>query len=61
MVSTAVSIAQLQSEIDKCVVRCSNCHRRRTARQLAWIKSQRIARISMAQEAAAVREQLLFA
>ena len=32
------SIERLEGEIAKCVVRCSNCHRRRTAKQLGWWK-----------------------
>jgi hypothetical protein len=31
MIGGAISIRRLQAEIDKCVVRCSNCHRRKTA------------------------------
>jgi hypothetical protein len=33
MIGGAISLARVQAEIDKCVVRCSNCHRRKTARE----------------------------
>jgi hypothetical protein len=32
------SLAQLKMEIERCEVRCVNCHRRRTARQFGWVK-----------------------
>lgn len=31
LVYSAASLARIQSEIEKCDVRCANCHRRRTA------------------------------
>lgn len=30
------SLAKLQEEIDRCEVRCANCHTRRTRRQMGW-------------------------
>lgn len=33
------SFAQIRQEIDKCEVRCANCHRRKTANQFNWFKT----------------------
>lgn len=32
------SLKMLQKEIKKCVVRCANCHRKKTARDFGWYK-----------------------
>jgi hypothetical protein len=36
MVKDHYSIARIKEEIEKCDVRCANCHTRRTAHQFGW-------------------------
>jgi hypothetical protein len=32
------TIKRIQEEINKCTIRCANCHARRTAKQFGWYK-----------------------
>lgn len=36
--SRGYSLDKLKSEIEKCQVRCANCHRRKTAKDFNWYK-----------------------
>jgi hypothetical protein len=38
IISKGYSIETIEEEITKCVVRCANCHRRKTAKQQKWYK-----------------------
>lgn len=37
MINTSLSWKTIKNEIDKCEVRCANCHRRKTAIQQGWL------------------------
>lgn len=39
MIYDSYSLESLEKEIAKCEVRCANCHRRKTAKQLGWYKN----------------------
>ncbi len=40
MVRRCFSIETIKKEIDKCVVRCANCHRRKTSKIGIWYRSK---------------------
>lgn len=44
------STKTIESEIEKCEVRCANCHLRRTAHQLAWYKPDLIKQLRSASQ-----------
>jgi hypothetical protein len=39
LVTAGAAVESLRIEVLKCVVRCANCHRRKTAAQLGWFRS----------------------
>lgn len=39
MVMNGNSLSSIQEEIKKCEIRCSNCHRKKTAKQFDWYKN----------------------
>jgi len=39
MVAGRTTIKSIKKEIDKCVVRCANCHAKKTAREANWYKN----------------------
>ena len=40
MVSVSKRWEHIEEEIDKCDVRCANCHRKKHAREGGWYKTQ---------------------
>ena len=41
MVSGGYSIERIQTEIDKCIILCANCHRKLTVEERGWFRKKR--------------------
>lgn len=39
MINYGYSVESIAKEVEKCVVRCANCHRRKTAKDFNWWKT----------------------
>jgi hypothetical protein len=39
LLGKSAGLAKVQEEVGKCVVRCANCHRRKTARDGGWTRA----------------------
>lgn len=39
MINDGTKFEKLQEEMDKCVIRCANCHMRKTAKDFGWFKA----------------------
>lgn len=40
-------LERLKSEMDKCVVRCANCHRRKTATERGWYRAKMMVKLGL--------------
>lgn len=40
MIHAGVSIETLKTEMEKCVIRCANCHRKKTAKDFDWFRNK---------------------
>lgn len=52
----SVAVATLLLEIEKCVIRCANCHRKKTAKVVGWIKHQEWLRTQVVRDTPAKRK-----
>jgi protein-arginine kinase activator protein McsA len=58
MMNNGWALEKIKEEISKCVIRCANCHRKKTASQFGWYKQSFYARLTQRSECLSYKEEV---